>query len=117
MPSSPGLDDDVLELAALAQAAGGAHADLVGLPVARRRIADAAGGDVDVLLAQRVDDVAGRELARGQADRIEPDAHRVLALAEDLHVGDAGHALQRVLDVDVDVVRDEQRVVLAPRRE
>ena len=98
---------------ALAQAPGRAHADLIGLPLARRRVADAAGGDVHVLLAQRVDDVARREPARGQPHRIQPDAHRELALAEDHDVGDAGHALQRVLDVDVEVVRDEQRVVLA----
>ena len=94
---------------ALAQASGRAHADLIGLPLARRRVADAAGRHVDVLLPQRVDDVAGRQLARREPDRVEPDAHRVLALAEDLHVGDTRHAFQRVLDVDVDVVRDEQR--------
>ena len=40
--------------------------------------------------------------ARGQPHRIQPQPHRVLALAEDDDVGDAGHALQRVLDVDVD---------------
>ena len=71
-----------------------------------------AGRDLDVLLAQRVDDVAGGDLARRQPIRIEPQPHRVLALAEDRDVADAGHALERVLDVDVEVVAEEQRVVL-----
>ena len=73
----------------LAQAPGRAHADLIRLALPRRRIADAAGGDVHVLLAQRVHDIARRELPRGQPHRIQPDAHRELALAEDDDVGDA----------------------------
>ena len=84
--------------------AGGADTELIRLPFRRRRIADASSRDVDVLLAQRVDDVAGGQLPRGETHRIEPDAHRVLALAEDDDVGDAGHTLQRILDVDVQVV-------------
>src|SRR5205807_9450756 len=107
------LDDDVLELRALVQAAGGAHAELIRLPRGRGRIADAAGRDVDVLLAQRVDDVARGELPRGQARRVQPDAHRVLARAEGHDIRHARDALQRVLHVDVDVVGQEQRIVLA----
>ena len=52
-------------------------------------------------------------MPRRQARGIQPDAHRVVARAEDEDVGDAGHAFQRVLDVDVDVVGQEQGVVLA----
>ena len=37
----------------LAQPADGAHAELVHLTRRRRRLAEAAGGDLDVLLAQR----------------------------------------------------------------
>ena len=50
--------------------------------------------------------------------RIEPQPHRELALAEDDDVADARHALERVADVEVDVVADEQRVVavVASRR-
>ena len=51
-----------------------------------------------------------------QPHGIQPQAHRVLALAEHHHVGDAGHPLERVLHVHVDVVRHEQRVVLASIR-
>ena len=56
-PSAPGLDDDVFELRRLGQPAHGAHADLVELLDRRRRIAERAGRDLQVLLAQRVDDV------------------------------------------------------------
>ena len=95
----------------------GADAELVHLPRWRRRLADAAGGDLDVLLAQRTDHVAGRDLARGEAIGIEPQAHRILALAEDGDVADAGHALQGVAHVDVEVVAQEERVVLSLLRE
>ena len=41
-----------------------------------------------------------------QLRRIKPDAHGVLALAEDDHIADARNALQRVLDVNIEIVRD-----------
>ena len=106
-----GLDDDVLELADFGQASGGAHAELVHLICRRRLRADRAGGDLHVLLAQRVGHVAGRQAAAGQPVRIEPQPHREAALAEDDDVADARHALQRVADVAIEVVADEQRVV------
>ena len=56
---------------------------------------------------ERVDDVGGGQAASGQADGIEPDAHGVLALAEDDDIAHAGHALEGVLDVDIEVVGDE----------
>ena len=58
------------------------------------------------MLLQGGDHVGGRELAGGQLGGIEPDAHGVLALAEDDDVADARNALQRVLHVDVEVVGD-----------
>ena len=106
-----GLDDDVLELVHFGQPAGGADAELVHLIGRRRLRADRAGGDLHVLLAQRVGDVAGRQAAAREPVRIEPQPHREPALAEDDDVADAGHALQRVADVAVEVVADEERVV------
>ena len=100
------LDDDVLELRTSRQPARRAHAQLIHLVGRRRRVADAAGGDLHVLLAQRADDVAGRQAARRQLVRVEPQPHRELALAEDDDVADAGHALERVAHVEVDVVAE-----------
>ena len=113
-----GLDDDVFELGRLRQAAHRAHADRVVLLGRRRRVAERAGGDLHVLLAQRADHVAGGDVAAGQLGRIEPQPHRELALAEHDHVADARHALDRVADVEVDVVADElARVAVVAREE
>ena len=65
------------------QPARGAHADLVGLPGARRRRAHLPGRDLHVLLAQRLHHLIGGDVAAGQAIGIEPQAHRVAAFAED----------------------------------
>ena len=71
-------------------------------------LAELAGGDFDVLLGESVGDVEGGEAAGGESRGIEPDAHGVLALAEDDDGTDAGDALERVVDVDVEVVGDER---------
>jgi hypothetical protein len=101
------LDDDVVELGGTGEPAHHAHRNLEGLLRVRGRLAELAGGNLDVLLDQRVDHVGGGEAASGQAHRVEPDAHGVLALAEDHDVAHAGHALDGVLHVDIEVVGDE----------
>ena len=58
-----------------------------------------AGGNFYVLLGQRVDDVERGEAARGQLGGVEPEAHGVLALAEDDDRADTGDALERVGDI------------------
>ena len=57
-----------------------------------------------------------RHLELRQAIRQEPDPHRVVLGAEDLHVGRARQPLQLVEHVQRDVVRDEQIVVAAVGR-
>ena len=91
----------------IAEAANDAHRHLEGLRGVGRRLAELAGGNFDVLFHQRIDHVSGGEIAGGQADRVEPEAHGVFALAEDGDVADAGHALDGVFDIDVEVVGDE----------
>ena len=59
------------------------------------------------------DDVACGEIARGELLRIEPDPHRVVAAAEDLHVAHARQACQHVLDVQHRVVAQVECVVAA----
>ena len=71
-------------------------------------LAELTGGDLDVLLGESVGDVERGEAAGGEAVGVEPDAHGVLALAEDDDIADAGDALQSVLDVDVEIVGDER---------
>ena len=56
-----------------------------------------------------VDDVARGQTVVGELLRIEPQAHRVLALAEDDDVADALDALEVVLNIEVRVVAEEER--------
>ena len=81
-PPVPRLDDDVAELLGLVQPAQRGHGVLEVVARGHRRLADLAGGDLHVLLAQRLDDVAGRQVARRQLVRVEPDAHAVVLLAQ-----------------------------------
>ena len=81
-----------------------------------RRSARAAGGDLHVLLAHRVDQIACRQPELGEAFRVEPDTHRIATLAEDADAAHARHALQCVEHVDVGVVREEERVARAVGR-
>ncbi len=91
--------DEILEVFWRRQPSGGVDAHLVGLPAVGRGMADRAGGDLDVLLGQGVDDVLGVQIVVGETLRVDPQAHRVLALAEDDYVADARNALEIVADV------------------
>src|SRR5208283_5738633 len=95
------LEDDVVELLRIGQSPDGPHADLKHLVVSGGLRSNLPGSDLDVLLRKGGDDVRRCQTSGSQPRRIEPQAHGVLALAEDLHVGDALHSLQRVLDINV----------------
>ena len=53
-----------------------------------------------------------RQVEAGQALRVEPDTHRVVQLAEQVGLSDAGRTRNRVEHVDDGVVGDEQRILL-----
>ena len=63
------------------------------------------------------DEIGDRQPELGEQIRLHPDPHRVVGGAEDEDLADAGDAQQRVDDVDVGVVAEEQRVVRALGRE
>ncbi len=109
------LDYDVVKLLRVGEAADDVDGDLIGLLLIGRGLADLACGNFDVLLAECVDDVRGGEAACSQLVGIEPDAHGVLAFAEDDDVTDARDALKGIFDVDVDVVADKE-IGVAPVR-
>ena len=81
-----------------------------------RRHAHLSGGDVLVLLADRVDHVLRLQTERLQLLRIHPDAHRIGAGAEHLDAADAWQAREHVDQVDRRVIAQIQAVVLAVRR-
>ena len=111
------FEDDVIELRGLGETSDGADADLELLAGHGGLGADLSGGDFDVLFLEGVDDVVGGEGAAGHAHGIKPEAHGIFALAEDEDVGNAGHALERVADIDVEIVTDEERGVAVVGRE
>ncbi len=95
--------DHVLELLGGAQVGLGEDGKLPLLAL------DAPGRDLHVLPAQRVLDLLWGHVEGGEPGRVEPQPHGVAALAEDTHLGHAGHGLQAVLDVAVGVIGDFER--------
>ena len=116
-PVRLGADHDVLELLGRTQPSQRAHRQGEPARRHRRRLVDRTGRDLEVRRPQRQHDFAGREVARGNAGRVEPDAHRVVAAAEHQHVADAVDAGQHVLHVERGVVGDVLLVAAAVRRD
>ena len=105
-----GANDDVREFLRVAEPARGVDLQLERRSRRRRRLADLARGDLDVLLGDGVLNVDGGHAEVGELVRIEPDAHRIAAFAEHLNVADAGQPLQLVDDLQIGVIRQRHRV-------
>ena len=88
----PALTTIDLELLRITQAAHGIDRQLKGLPPGGWRLADLAGGRIEVLRANRVGHVHGRHVPRRQFLRVEPGADAVIALAHVVDVRDPVHA-------------------------
>jgi len=109
------FEDDVIELGSFRETANDADTHLEILPGNGGLRTDASGGHFDVLFGQGVDDIVGGEGAASKTNGVEPKAHGVFALSENEHIGDTGYALQRVADIDVEIVADEERGVAIDR--
>src|SRR6476646_10122293 len=86
------------------------------MPALDGRLSDLSGGYLDVLFVQGPDYVRSSQTAACHAHRIQPHAHGIFALSKDENVGHAGHAFQRVLDVHVQVIAHEERIIPAVLR-
>ncbi len=73
-------------------------------------MSDLARGDLNVLLGDGVLNVDGSDAEIRQFVGVEPDAHRIAPLAEQLNVDDAGKAFQLIDDLQVGVVRQRHRI-------
>jgi hypothetical protein len=71
------------------------------------RLSKRAGRNLHVLLYECIHHVGRGEAACCQSNRVEPDTHGVFALAEDHHVAHAGHSLEGVLHINVEIIGDE----------
>ena len=104
------LDDDLLELFRINEAAQGRQSDLGLLALDRRRLSDLAGRHLEVLLPNRGDDVAGRHVPDRQLVGVEPDPHAVIALAEHPDFADARQPRELGLNADHRVVAQVELV-------
>ena len=102
--------DHALELRRVGEAALGGHRVGEVLLLLQRLLAEAAGGELRVLLADRRDHVAGGQVELRQLVRAQPDAHGVVLGAELAGIADPGQALEFVDDVDQRIVADIHRV-------
>ena len=75
------LDDDFAKLLRRGKPAQRVQHELINLAWGHRLLADAAGRDHHILLADRIDHFARRDVERGEFLRIEPGPHAVLPLA------------------------------------
>ena len=82
-----------------------------GLPRLHRRHAELAGGDLLVLLLDGTDDILRRQRARVELVGVEPEAHRILAGAEDIDIADARHARQFILQMNRRVIGEIEGIV------
>ena len=104
-PGSVRLDDDVGELLGVGQAAERLYVELEGAGRGDGRLVEHARGHLDVLRLERGDDLARRQVATGCLVGVEPDAHGVVVIAEDLRVANAFDPRKLVADVQRAVVR------------
>ena len=104
---------DVFEFLDRGEATRGGYRVGENLALRNRFTADLTGGVHLVLRADCLNDLGHGDVQRGEAVGLHPNAHRVFARAEDAHAADAGNAGERVVEVDVGVVRQEGRVDLA----
>ena len=103
--------ENIAEIGGVQQSPPRSHGVDQRLPGRRRLGAYLAGGILIVLGGDGL-----RDIGRGHAElrhfrRIEPHAHRVVARAEDRHIGDTRDALELVEDVDRRVVAEIERIV------
>ena len=112
-----GFEDDIEELLRRGQPAQGLDVELIGLMGGNRRLVEDAGRDLDILGAQRGQDFARIETMGRDLVRIEPDAHRIVAGAEELDIAHPRQARQGVLHMQGRVVRDIETVARAVGRD
>ena len=102
------LDDDVAELLGCPESAQRFNAGLISCtPVTEdRRLVEGAGRHLGVLGAKGAQNIAGADVVRGSLVRVDPDAHRILPLAQGPEIRHARKSRDLVFDMENHVVRD-----------
>ena len=115
MASGVGAQHDLPELLGVGEARPGDR-DLKPLAGRRCRLADLPGRGLHVLLPERGDHVARREIAGGHLLRIELDPRTAIDAADARYIGGTGQAGQLVLEPDGSLVAQVADVPAAIRR-
>ena len=105
-----GADDDGAEFIRGNQTPRSGDIELIGRVLAHGLRAHAPKRRHLVLLLDCADHIRRRQAKRGQAIRLEPDAHGIIARAEHLRVTHTRHAAQSIQHIDGHVIADEQRI-------
>ena len=110
------LNNNAREFGRIHQAPLGVDDNLKLRSLGSGLLANDAGGDLLVLLLDRLHHVARREIKSGKFVRIEPDPHRIFG-AEDRDAAHAIDARERVLDLKEGVVVEIKLVARIVRRD
>ena len=105
-----GARHDVLELFRRSEAPQRIERQLPLLLRSGRLSADPPQRGLGVLLLHGFDHVARDHREAGQPVGVEPDPHAVAEVREQLRLADAGHARDRVENVDRHVIVEEERI-------
>ena len=111
LPVRAVLDHDIGELFGLNQPAQRAHRVLEIHALDGRLLADLTGRHLDILLAQRLDHVAGSHVARRQLIGIEPNPHAVVPAPKDERLAHPVQTRQFVLDLNQGIIAQVELVV------
>ncbi len=92
IPSPGRFDDDVVELLDFGHLSHRLDGQFGRIPL------DLSGGKLDILALQRRAHIECRQVVRGQAGGIEPEAHRISFLSPDIDLADARNVLKHLLE-------------------
>ncbi len=106
-----GLDNDLAKLLFIDQPPLGVDLKFDGDGLADRLLPDSAGRDLHILLADGADNIAGGQAPGRDLVWVEPNAHRVIARAENLDRSGARDSGKHVLDLQRGVVAQIDVVV------
>ena len=108
-----GRHDDVAELSRVAEASLNEHVELKPLVLRRWCLSDLARRDLNVLFADRRENILHRQIASLECVRIDPDPHPVRPAADHLDIADPLDTRQSIFDTQGREVAQVQIVVKA----
>ncbi len=107
-----GADDDIFKLLRCCESIGRGHSECENLTIRSWLSADLSCGIDLVLRAYGIDDLRNGDFEGGETIWFYPNAHGVLPRTENAHTSNARNTCERIVDIDVGVVRQKRRIEL-----